>query len=175
LGDKWGTFPAFSVGWRISDEPFMQESDLVTDLKLRFGFGITGNQRIPSGRTVNQFGGGTGSVFADIDGDGGIEQGFRLTDLGNEDLRWEENTSYNAGFDAAFLDGRIDFVLDLWLRNTDDLLFNPRTPATSGQASPPFLNVGKMQNRGLDFSFGINGSSGTYERNVECRCGRKPL
>jgi len=134
--------------------------ELLDDLKIRFGFGVNGNQEIPVGRTVDQFGGGVGQVFADVDGDGTPEGGFRTTAAGNPNLRWEENVSYNAGVDAVFLGGRFDFVLDLWLRNTKDLLFNPRVPGTRGSVSPPFRNVGRMQNRGIDFSFGYNGSIG---------------
>lgn len=162
LGDqKWGTFPAASAGWRISEESFMDDVELFDDLKVRFSFGITGNQEIPPGRTVDQFGGGVGQVFADVDGDGTPEGGFRITSAGNPNLRWEENASYNTGIDAVLLGGQMDFTLDLWLRNTKDLLFNPRVPGTRGNVSPPFRNVGRMQNKGVDFSFGYNGSIGS--------------
>lgn len=161
LGDNnWGTFPAVSAGWRLSEEPFLEDAGWLTDLKLRFGYGVNGNQSIPSGRTVDQFGGSLGEVFADVDGDGTPESGFRATQAGNDDLRWEENVTYNAGLDATLLNGRVSFAVDLYRRNTENLLFNPRIPGTRGTVSPPFENVGRMQNQGIDFSFGYNGSIG---------------
>jgi TonB-dependent starch-binding outer membrane protein SusC len=68
--NQWGTFPAASVGWRVSNESFLQDSDLISNLMIRAGWGITGNQSIPAGRTVDQFGGGTGDTFYNISGDG---------------------------------------------------------------------------------------------------------
>lgn len=157
--NKWGTFPAASVGWRISEEDFMQNIDVLDDLKVRFGFGITGNQQIPGGRTVNQFGGGTGDTFYDITGSGSsLAAGYRRTAIGNDELKWEENVSYNIGLDAGFLQGRLNFVLDLYQREVDDLLFNPAIPATQGNSAPPFVNIGKMENRGVDFSIDYRGN-----------------
>ncbi|MDR8392895.1 TonB-dependent receptor [Aliifodinibius sp. S!AR15-10] len=157
--NQWGTFPAFSIGWRVSEESFMQGLDVLDDLKLRAAYGVTGNQQIPTGRTVDQFGGSTGSTFYDITGsNSGIAQGFRKTDIGNDDLKWEENVSYNFGIDAEFLGGRLNFVLDLYQREVDDLLFNPAIPATQGNASAPWRNVGKMRNTGIDVSLGYRGT-----------------
>lgn len=159
---QWGTFPAFSVGWRISEESFMQGLGVLTDLKIRGAYGVTGNQQIPAGRTVDQYGGGTGSTFYDITGsNSSIVQGFRKTSIGNDDLKWEENVSYNLGIDAEFLDGRMNFVLDVYQREVDDLLFNPSIPATQGNADAPWRNVGKMRNTGIDVSVGYRGSIGS--------------
>lgn len=158
--NRWGTFPAFSVGWRVSEEPFM-ESDFFTNIMLRFGWGITGNQDIASGRTVNHFGGSTGTTFYDIGGTGtSILTGYRQTALGNPDLKWEENESMNAGLDVEFLEGRANVVVDIYQRDTDNLLFNPPLPATAGQAAAPIVNVGKMTNKGIDLGLGYRGSLG---------------
>jgi len=128
---------------------------------LRFGWGITGNQDIPNGRTFDQFGGSTGGSFYDITGSNtGIKQGFILTSRGNPDLKWEQNQSTNIGFDAVFADGALEIVFDAYVRTVDDLLFSPQQPATAGNAGPPFVNIGKMENRGLDFSIGYNGNIG---------------
>ncbi|MDX1641010.1 MAG: SusC/RagA family TonB-linked outer membrane protein, partial [Balneolaceae bacterium] len=161
LGDnsRWGTFPAFSVGWRITEESFMEGIEALNDLKLRFAYGVTGNQQIPTGRAVDQFGGSTGSTFYDITGsNGSLIPGLRNTDLGNQDLKWEENISYNFGLDANLFDGRLNFVLDVYQREVNDLLFNPEIPATQGTASPPWQNVGKMRNRGIDVQLGYTGT-----------------
>ncbi|MDR8393070.1 TonB-dependent receptor [Aliifodinibius sp. S!AR15-10] len=152
---RWGTFPAGSIGWRLSEEAFMSGSEAITDLKIRAGFGITGNQQIPTGRTLDQYGGGTGSTFYDINNTGNnIVPGYTRTVIGNNDLKWEENISYNVGLDAELYEGKVTFVLDMYQREVDDLLFNPTVPGTQGQAAAPFRNVGKMRNRGVEVQIG---------------------
>jgi TonB-linked SusC/RagA family outer membrane protein len=152
---RWGTFPAFGVGWRLSQEPFFPESRLFSDVMVRLGWGITGNQSIPSGRIVSQFGGSRGDTYYDVGGTNNtVQAGFRQQSLGNTDLKWEENRSVNIGLDLGMLDGRVNVVTDFYQRVTDNLLFDPPIPATAGIASPPIVNIGKMQNRGVDFSIG---------------------
>jgi hypothetical protein len=126
---------------------------------LRAGWGITGNQQITTGRTVSQFGGGTGDTFYNISGDGtSITQGFRQTVIGNPNLKWEENESINVGLDIELYDGRFSFALDVYQRDTDNLLFAPNLPATAGVADPPTVNIGKMRNTGLDLQLGTRGT-----------------
>ncbi|WP_340107033.1 SusC/RagA family TonB-linked outer membrane protein [Rhodohalobacter sp. 8-1] len=159
--NQWGTFPASSVGWRVSNEPFLQDSDLISNLMIRFGWGITGNQSIPSGRTVDQFGGGTSDTFYNISGDGSnIVTGYRQTVRGNPDIKWEENENINVGLDLEMFEGRLNFTLDIYQRDTNDLLFAPQLPATAGAASPPFVNIGQMRNTGFDVSLGTRGTFG---------------
>jgi len=158
---RWGTFPAFNAGWRISRESFMAGSQFFSNFMLRFGWGVTGNQRIPAGRIVSVFGGSRGDTFYDISGSGSaVQPGFRETAIGNTDLKWEENKSVNAGVDIEFLQGKGIFTADVYQRVTDNLLFDPRLPATAGVADPAIRNVGKMRNRGIDFSIGYNGRFG---------------
>ena len=156
--NRWGTFPAFSAGWRISNEAFMADNDFFSNIMLRVGYGVTGNQAIPGGRTFDLFGGGTGDTFYAIGGGNTIHTGYRQTSLGNPDLKWEENTSINAGLDLEFFEGRFNFVLDVYERTTDNLLFAPGLPATAGTAAPPFVNIGKMQNTGFDITVGYRGN-----------------
>ena len=158
---QWGTFPAFNVGWRASRESFFPQDGFFSNVMLRFGWGVTGNQRIPGGRIVAKFGGGTGDTFYDITGSGtSIVPGFRQIALGNPDLKWEENKSTNVGLDLEFFHGRGSFTADLYNRITDNLLFDPRSPATAGVASPAIQNIGKMSNRGFDFAAAYSGSAG---------------
>lgn len=172
LNNQWGTFPAVGLGWRLSSEPFMAANRLFSNVMLRLGWGVTGNQLIPSGRIVSQFGGGRGDTFYDVGGTNtSIEAGFRQTSLGNPDIRWEESRSTNIGADVSLLDGKIDLVVDVYERETDDLLFDPPTPGTAGTANPPIVNIGKMRNRGIDFSIGHRGAmwsatfNGSHYRN----------
>ncbi len=156
---RWGTFPAFGLGWRITNEPFLANNRILSDVMLRYGFGVTGNQNIPSGRIISQFGGDRGDTFYDIAGSNtSIQPGFRQASLGNPDLKWEENKSTNVGADLALFEGKLNVVVDVYRRATDNLLFDPRTPATAGVADPPIVNIGKMENKGFDFSVGHQGS-----------------
>ncbi len=160
--NRFGVFPAVSAAWRLTEEAFANSSAFLTDFKIRAGYGITGNQQIPNGRTFNQFGGSTGSSFYDITGaNTSITQGFILTSRGNQDLKWEENISTNIGFDAQLWEGKVEIVFDWFQRTVDDLLFAPQQPAAGGNASPPFLNIGKMENTGVDFSVGYRGRIGS--------------
>jgi TonB-linked SusC/RagA family outer membrane protein len=156
---RWGTFPAFGLGWRITNEPWLKENRFINDAMLRYGWGITGNQLIPSGRIVTQYGGGRGDTFYDITGSNtSIAPGFKLTSIGNPDLKWEENRSQNFGADLSLWDRNLDVVIDVYKRTTDNLLYNPALPATAGGVNPPFLNLGSIQNTGVDFSVGHRAS-----------------
>jgi TonB-linked SusC/RagA family outer membrane protein len=163
---RWGTFPAVGLGWRITNEPFLSNNRILSDVMLRYGFGVTGNQNIPSGRIVSQFGGDRGDTFYDISGSNTtIAPGFRQASLGNPNLRWEENRSTNVGTDISLFEGQLNLVFDVYRRATNNLLFDPRTPATAGFASPPIVNIGKMENKGFDFSLGHTGSWWTANLN----------
>ena len=148
-GHQWGTFPAFNVGWRLSRESFFPQDGFLSNVMLRFGWGVTGNQNIPGGRVVAKFGGGTGDTFYDIGGSQtSIQPGFRQIALGNPNIKWEENKSTNVGVDLEFLHGRGNLTVDVYNRVTDNMLFDPRPPATAGAADPAVQNVGKMSNKG---------------------------
>ncbi|HUP19442.1 MAG TPA: TonB-dependent receptor [Gemmatimonadota bacterium] len=157
--NRWGTFPALSAGWRASEEAFMQENDLISNLMLRFGWGVTGNQNIAAGRTVDWFGGSVGTSFYDIGGTNtSVVPGYRQVAIGNPNLKWEENESMNLGVDVEFLGGATTFVLDVYQRDSDNLLFNPPLPAAAGLASAPIVNVGEVRNTGFDAQLGFRGT-----------------
>ena len=157
--NRWGTFPAFGLGWRITNEPFLHANSLFSDVMLRYGWGKTGNQLIPPGRIFSQFGGDRGDTYYDIGGTNNtVVAGFRQASLGNADLKWEENKSQNIGTDMSLWDNRLNVVIDVYRRETSNLLFDPALPATAGVADPPIVNVGSMKNTGIDFSVGHRGS-----------------
>ncbi len=175
--EKYGVFPAVSVGWRIAGEDFLKDSDIIDDLKIRAGWGVTGNQEIPGGNAFDRFGGGPGNSFYAINGGNTLATGYALTNRGNANTKWEENTSLNVGLDAVLLEGKINFVFDWYDRTTDGLLFNPALPATAGLAGAPFVNIAEMQNTGIDISasyrdnFGdlgidIGANFGTYTNTI---------
>jgi TonB-linked SusC/RagA family outer membrane protein len=155
---KWGTFPAVGLGWRITKESFLENNKILSDAMLRVGYGVTGNQQIPSGRITAQYGGGRGDTYYDITGSNStIAPGFRQTALGNVDLKWESSKATNVGADIALFNNNLNVILDFYQRKTDNLLFNPPLPATAGIASTPIVNIGEMKNRGFDFSIGHTG------------------
>ncbi len=157
---RWGVFPAFGIGWRMSKEKFLEGNHFLSDVMIRAGYGVTGNQSIPSGRIVNQYGGSNGDTYYNINGDNTtVSSGYRQTSLGNPDLRWEENKSTNIGTDLALFDGMINVVFDVYSRNTNNLLFNPAIPGTAGVAAAPIVNIGEMKNKGFDLSIGHTGES----------------
>jgi TonB-linked SusC/RagA family outer membrane protein len=159
-GHQWGTFPAVGLGWKLSNESFMSRNKFFSDVMLRYGYGVTGNQLIPTGRIVAQFGGSRGDTYYDVAGSNtSVAAGFRETSLGNPDLRWEENRSTNVGADIGMFNGAINLVFDVYQRATDNLLFDPALPATAGIAAPPIVNVGKMKNTGIDVAISHSAAS----------------
>src|SRR5439155_24729447 len=89
-----------------------------------------------------------------------ILPGYRQTVLGNPDLKWEQNKSVNVGLDLGLFHGKGSFSVDVYDRKTDNLLFPPALPGTAGTAAPPFINIGKMSNKGIEFSIGYSGKLG---------------
>jgi len=159
-GHQWSTFPAFGLGWRISKERFLANNKILSDVMLRYGWGVTGNQLIPSGRILSQFGGSNGDTYYDINGSNSkVVAGFRQSSLGNPDLKWEENRSQNLGADVTLYDGLLNLVVDVYSRSTNNLLYNPSLPGSAGLAAPPIVNIGQMKNTGVDLSIGHNGEN----------------
>jgi TonB-dependent starch-binding outer membrane protein SusC len=157
--NRWGTFPAFGLGWRITNESFLKDNPIFNDVMLRYGWGVTGNQLIPTGRIVSQFGGSAGDTFYDISGaNTTVAPGFKVSSIGNPDLKWEEDRSSNVGADMSLFNRNLDVVIDVYRRTTSNLLFNPSLPATAGTASAPFVNIGSVLNTGFDFSIGHRGA-----------------
>ncbi len=149
---RYGTFPSFSAGWRISDESFLAGSSLFTELKIRGGYGEMGNQLAISPQ--NQFflyGGSAATSNYDLNGTGTSSlQGFRPVRIGNPDAKWETNVTTNIGFDAGLWDNKVEFIFDWYNKTTEDLLFNPELPGTAGAATQPFVNIASMKNTGVD-------------------------
>lgn len=165
--NRYGVFPAFSLGWRLSSEAFMDNLDWITDMKLRFGWGVVGNENIGDYRYVNQFGGGTDRTFYDISGSNtGIATGYTATSLGDPNTGWEEKTTTNFGLDLSVLDGKFDVVLDVYTSEVEGLLFNPALPLTAGTPAPPFVNIGAMSNNGYDLAVTWRPNVGDFRFNI---------
>lgn len=176
-GFKYGTFPAASVAWRASNLLF-PGSPAVSDLKLRASWGKTGNQNIQDYNFIDRFGGSIGSAFYDVNGtDNSATTGYTQTSIGTlslgSDTKWEEAETINFGVDASFFDDRLTFVLDLYQRETNDLLYNAPLPGTAGIATAPFRNVASMKNTGFDLGLSYrNRVSTDFAWNVDLNVGR---
>jgi TonB-linked SusC/RagA family outer membrane protein len=149
---QYGTFPAVSAGWRISEEGFMQGNTWLTDLKLRAGYGIMGNQlNVNPMNAFTTYGADRTATYYDIAGTNqNIVLGFRRNRIGNPDAKWESNANGNVGIDATLLGGMFDLTVDYYSKQIRDLLYNPELPGTSGTAQVPFVNIAKIRNRGVD-------------------------
>ena len=159
--NPYGTFPAFSLGWRLSEESFMQGMDWIDDLKLRFGWGRTGNQNIDPANSYSSFGGSLGGTAYAIDGShNSTTPGFAVSRYGNPNALWESQTSTNLGLDISLFKGKLYFTVDAYERVTEDLLYQLPYPATAGIAQVPFVNVGAMKNTGIEFSGNYRGIIG---------------
>ncbi len=138
--NRWGLFPAASVGWVVSDEPFATALADRGSLKLRASYGRTGNQEIGDFAARSS---ATGCVYDD-------EACIAPSTLGNPNLGWETTDGIDVGMDLRVLGGRVGLIADWFLRETSNLLVNAPVPLTTGFSSSP-ANFGDMENRGFDF------------------------
>ena len=139
--NKWGYFPSVGLGWRITQESFLKDNPILTDLKLRVSFGITGNQEIGNYNSLAQL-----IPLNYTDGES-LLKGFAET-IGNPDLKWERTTQWDWGFDLI-LWNRMNVTFDYYNRQTSDLLYEVPIPSTSGFTSI-LSNVGEVSNHGLE-------------------------
>jgi len=151
--NRYGTFPAVSAAWRIISEPFMQDQDLISDFKFRAGWGQMGNSNnVDPNNQYSLFASNRGSTFYPIGGqNSGADEGFAQSRIGNPDAKWETSTTLNIGLDAALFNDRLEFQVDWWKKDTDDLLYNvPLAGVTGNFAAAPSVNIASMANSGLD-------------------------
>lgn len=143
--EKWGYFPSFSAGWRISGEEFLKDSQTINDLKIRAGWGLVGND---SGIGNYAWAGKVGSGVNYPIG-GGAQPGTKPTSLENRSLKWEESEQLNIGLDLALFNNRIRFSADVYKKTSNDLLLPYQIPTTSG-FQDAIVNFGAITNKGLE-------------------------
>lgn len=157
LENVYGWFPAVSAGWRISKEHFLSSATWITDLKLRGGWGIMGNQlNVSGGNSFSTFGSAIGQSYYAINGGNNVLAGFYQNQIGNPGAKWEKNINANIGFDATLWGGKLEISADYYRKNIRDLLYNPEMIGTVGAATVPFVNIGQMKNDGFDISLSGN-------------------
>ncbi|MBN1924492.1 MAG: TonB-dependent receptor, partial [Prolixibacteraceae bacterium] len=145
-GHKWVAFPSAALGWRISEEDFLKNSETISNLKLRLGYGVTGNSAVDPYSTEGLI---TDSRYNWGKTEGVL--GFEPSTLANKALSWETTEQYNIGVDFGFFNGRVSGAIDLYQQYTSDLLMRRSLPAVSG-FSWIIQNIGETQNRGFEIS-----------------------
>jgi hypothetical protein len=136
----------------------MKSVTSINELKIRGGWGKMGGSRIGTANGVNSA--GSGGFGYDLTGSNtGTLPGLALTGIGNPDAKWETNATLNIGFDGTFFNNRLDVIFDWYKRKTSDLLFQQELAATNGIATPPFVNIGSMENSGVDLMITYKGGN----------------
>lgn len=153
---RFGYFPSASVGWRFSEESLFENLSIVNDAKLRFSIGQTGNEAIGNYTSQGEF--VVGANYLD-------NSGAAPSVMPNSGLSWETTTQYNAGLDIALLNNRITFNADVYLKRTEDLLYNVPIPRTTGFAYVT-QNIGSIENKGIEFSLNSRNLVGDFKWNT---------
>ena len=147
--NRWGTFPSVSLAWRVSQEDwFPKDNFLMNDLKLRVGYGVTGNQEIGNYGFVASYNTGV-YPFGNNNSTALVS-----TTLSNPNIHWEEVRQANFGVDMSLFDSRVSLSLDAYIKNTNDMLVKASIPITSGfeDTTETFTNAGKMRNKGVEMT-----------------------
>lgn len=146
IGNRYGLFPSFAVAWRLKEEEILKTVDLISDLKLRVGYGVVGNEGVPPYSSL-----GLLETTEAYFGENEIAKGSGPASRQNDLLKWETTSQFDAGFDLGLFNDRITLVADAYYKKTTDLLLNAPVPYTSGFAYS-FFNVGSLENKGLEFA-----------------------
>lgn len=145
--NKWGYFPSVALAWRISNESFMEDVEFISNLRLRASYGEVGNQNIGGYRY--------GSALTTAPS--GLGQTFRLTNIPNPQVKWESSRSTNFGFELGLFDQRIDLMVDVYNKTTDDMLLVLPLPNYMGSGhwmgvQSPWVNIGELENKGFEIT-----------------------
>ncbi|WP_080060079.1 SusC/RagA family TonB-linked outer membrane protein [Spirosoma aerolatum] len=157
--NRWGTFPSASVGWRVSEEGFMKGQSLVSDLKLRASYGLTGNNAIGNYRAIGQLS-GANYVIGDV-----LTPGLGRSSFTNPELGWESTTQVDVGLDLSVLNSRLSFTADYYRKVNSNMLFTIQTPAVTGLTSA-VVNLGKVENKGVELSMSSRNLVGAFKWNT---------
>lgn len=159
---RFGVFPSFSAGWVITKESFMQNVSWLNFLKVRGSWGKLGNNlNVNPANAFNLFGGSPGNSYYDITGSNtSAVQGFYATRYGNLATGWEGDKIINVGLDATILKNKLDFSIEWFKKSVNGLLFTDQAPAIVGGGSLPVVNIGDIENKGIDFTGTFHGTIG---------------
>uniref|UniRef100_UPI0035939109 SusC/RagA family TonB-linked outer membrane protein n=1 Tax=Persicitalea sp. TaxID=3100273 RepID=UPI0035939109 len=146
--NKFAFFPSAALAWRVSEEPFLKSNPVISNLKIRSSYGLTGNSEIPSYSSLSLLSSTYATIYNDI-----RVSGTGISRLSNPDLRWEKTAQTDVGLELGLFKGRVSVEADYYYRLTTDMLLDAPVPQSSGYATIR-RNVGSMENKG--FEFGLN-------------------
>ncbi|GAB4023547.1 SusC/RagA family TonB-linked outer membrane protein [Spirosoma koreense] len=169
--NRWGYFPSVSAGWNISQESFLKSVNWLSDFKIRASYGLTGNFQIPNYGSVSLL-----NYQNYILGNETIVSGLAPGNSANDKLKWEKTAMLDVGFDVSFLQNKLNLTVDYYNANTSDLLLNVPVPRASG-FSTELQNIGKVNNRGLEFTVGTRQTFGRlrWEANANIATNRNEV
>lgn len=144
--NRWATFPSVSAAWRISEEAFLKDQDILSDLKLRAGYGVSGNQNIDPYKSITIFGQQGGQFMYN----GEWLNSYGVNQNPNPDLKWETTSMLNIGLDFAFLNGRLNGTVEYYNKETEDLLYEYSVPTPPYQHDRLLANGATMTNKGVE-------------------------
>ena len=181
--NRYGTFPSVSAGWRINQEKFLKNAEWLDNLKLRASWGMTGNQEIDNTAryTIYEsnygeagFGGQSYGTSYDIDGTNGGQQlasGFKRTQLGNDDLKWETTTQTNLGVDFGLFHNALYGSFEWYFKKTTDILVYMPGIGVMGEGTSQWINAGEMENKGIEINLGYRGKLGDFQYDLSGNIG----
>ncbi len=149
--NRYAFFPAASAGWVLSEEAFLEDNEVVSFLKFRASWGISGNADIGNFQSLGLYGAGNYDGVSTLN----------PTQIANPQLTWEKSTEVDFGLDFGFFNNRLNGEIDYYVKNTTDLLLNVPVPSTSGFSSQ-FQNIGELQNKGIEFTLNSNNLVGKF-------------
>lgn len=157
--NRYGYFPSFSLGWRITEEAFMENQNLFSTLKLRAGWGQTGNDRIGNYESAAVIATGLWGVFGTGEN---LQTGALPLTLSNPDLKWESTTQSNIGLEMGFAKNRLTVEVDYYNRTTEDILWRVPIPLYIGLEAPPLINAAQVRNTGIDLALTWQDNRGAF-------------
>ena len=147
--NRWGAFPSFSAGWRISEESFMKDLNIFDNLKLRASWGKLGNSAINSYYAYQSLYSVNSYVFGN-----NVSSGFGMSSFSNPDLKWETTTVTNIGLDVTTLSNRLNATVEWYNKVTDGILYQPSLSTTLAYFGSPYQNIAEVTNRGFELTLG---------------------
>ena len=170
-GNRWGIFPSFSAGWRLSEEEFMKDIPWIYNLKLRASWGQLGNERIDLFRYVDLMNlkviKNDGSITDyNYPLNGAMQSGAAITAYNDPNITWETTTMTNVGIDASLLNGNLDFSFEFFDKRTSDILRKVTLPDQVGGLDGPIRNIGEVSNKGFELNMGYRNNIGNFRYEV---------
>lgn len=179
--NKFGFFPAVSAGWRLSEEDFLSENSIISDLKLRASWGVNGNSNIPTNALVNFYDADYRATAYGLAGNetGTLYSGYRRRHIGNQNLKWEATRQTDIGLDFGFFNGSLSGSFDYFYKFTDGMLYEPPYLAAIGEGGYQWINAANMTNKGVelimtyvgnlsaDFNYSISGNISSFRNKVD--------